>query len=132
MMTKQFMRFAMVGILSNSILYFLYLGLVGQGVDHKWAMTIGYLLGVTQTFLFNKKWSFADRGSPAKGFFRYVVVYGVIYCVSLFILVVGVDVLGYPHEIVQGGNTLFCAFLSFGLQKYWVFEESLARLQRSY
>ena len=131
-MTKQFMRFALVGILSNGVLYLVYLGIVNQGLDPKLAMTITYLIGVTQTYVFNKKWSFEDRGSNSKGFFRYIIVYVVMYGISFFILMTGVDVLGFPHEIVQGGNILFCAILSFGFQKYWVFEESLARLQRSY
>ena len=46
-----------VGLVSNGIGYLLYLGITAAGVGPKLAMTILYVIGVMQSFIFNKGWS---------------------------------------------------------------------------
>jgi hypothetical protein len=36
-----------------------------------------------------------------------------------------VDLAGYAHQWVQGGLVIIVAVLLFGLQKFWVFRESV-------
>ena len=120
---EQLLRFGFVGIASNGVLYVFYLAMTNQAIDHKVAMTIAYVLGVIQTFVLNKKWSFEDKGSGPKSFLRYVWVYVLIYVFGLSFLAILVDVIGFPHQIVQGINIIVCGVLSFALQKYWVFNQ---------
>jgi putative flippase GtrA len=120
----QFLRYAMVGLVSNLTLYFAYLGLTILGIEPKIAMSVVYALGVAQTFLFNRTWSFRHDGEPHGAFARYVATYGFGYLLNLAVLWITVDQMGLPHEVVQGIMILSLAVIFFVLQKFWVFRPS--------
>lgn len=120
---SQFIRYALVGMISNLLLYFAYLILTAVGIEPKIAMTLLYGVGVTQTFIFNKRWSFRHDGLHGPAFMRYCIAYGLGYVINLLVLIVLVDHLGYPHEIVQGVMVLSLAVMLFLLQKFWVFRQ---------
>src|SRR4029079_11858452 len=88
----QLLRYTVVGLLSNAVLYGVYVLLTRLGVEPKLAMTITFALGVTQTFVMNRGWTFSYRGSGPHAYLRYWVVYGVAYAVNLLLLIVFVDV----------------------------------------
>ena len=121
MLHIQFIKYAIVGLTSNGLLYFVYLLLTAYGLGHKTAMTLLYVLGVLQTFMFNKKWTFANYGAVSRSFFRYCLSYALCYLVNLLALYFFVDKLLFPHENVQGIMILFIAVMLFFLQKFWVF-----------
>jgi putative flippase GtrA len=56
-------------------------------------------------------------------FVRYCSAYGLGYVINLLVLIVLVDRMGYPHEIVQGVMILSLAVMLFLLQKFWVFRQ---------
>jgi len=118
---SQFVKFAIIGVISNLILYFLYILITFIGLGPKLAMTISYLIGVTQTFLFNRKWTFKYNGSARQSMVRYIVSYGIGYCLNFIVLLVLVDKIGWPHQAVQGVMVLLLACILFLLQKFWVF-----------
>lgn len=118
---SQSIRFIIVGISSNALLFVLYLLSTSHGVGHKTAMTLLYILGVVQTFIFNKKWTFSNSGTVRNTFWRYIAVYGTGYVTNLTILAICVDALGWPHQYVQGVTILIIAVGLFLAQKYWVF-----------
>ena len=64
----QLIRYAVVGITSNAIIYLFYLLATWLGLGPKTAMTGLYVVGVMQTFIFNKKWSFRFAGAAAEYF----------------------------------------------------------------
>ncbi len=118
---SQLLRYATVGLLSNGVLYLSYLALTAMGLEPKLAMTALYALGVAQTFIFNKRWSFRHAGMHGWTFIRYVVIYGIGYLINLLALFLLVDHLGYPHQIVQAALVVMIAIVLFVLQKFWVF-----------
>lgn len=118
----QFIKFAIVGVVSNGILYLLYLLLTYMGVGHKLAMTLLFITGLLQTFVFNKKWAFQHDGATRKTFVRYGIVYVSAYLINLAALIVLTDNMGFPHELVQGGAILVVAVYLFVMQKLWVFK----------
>ena len=122
----QFIRYATVGLISNAVGFFLYLVLTATGMEPKMAMTLLYGIGVAQTFIFNKRWSFRHGGLHGPAFARYCIAYGLGYVINLVVLIVLVDRMGYPHEIVQGVMVLSLAVMLFLLQKFWVFRPSSA------
>lgn len=117
----QILRYISVGLASNLILYILYIALTAVGVGHKTAMTLLYLAGVLQTFFFNKHWTFSHRGDVSKSMLHYFATYGIGYVLNLMLLYTLVDILGWPHTLVQGLAFLVVAPLLFLVQKYWVF-----------
>ena len=120
-MLRQVVRYGVVGIASNGLLYVLYLAMTHYGLGHKLAMTVAYVIGVAQTFAFNRRWTFDHQGRLGASFVRYVASYGIGYFVNLLALAALVDHLELPHEWVQGAMILCIAGLVFLLQKYWVF-----------
>jgi putative flippase GtrA len=119
----QFLRYGVVGLGSNLLLYLAYLILTYLGMGHKTAMSLLYVIGVMQTFIFNRTWSFGHQGGLHGAFARYVASYALGYLLNLSVLWLAVDHLGLPHQIVQGGMIPTLAIILFLLQKYWVFPE---------
>lgn len=119
----QFFRYVLVGLASNIMLYVLYLFLTYQGLGAKTAMSGLYLLGMLQTFIFNRKWVFSHNGQISSASWRYLTCYALGYLVNLIGLLVLFEDLGFRHEFVQGGMIIFVAILQFFLQKLWVFTE---------
>jgi len=117
----QFSRYAFVGLASNALLYALYLLLTFLGIGPKTAMTLLYLIGVLQTFHFNRGWSFRHEGRRSPALVRYVAAYLLGYALNLAMLLLLVDHLGWPHQWVQGAMIVSLAVLLFLLQRYWVF-----------
>ncbi len=117
----QFSRYALVGLLSNAVGYLLYLLLTEVNIGHKTAMTLVYCVGVLQTFIFNRSWSFRHQGQAWIAFKRYVLSYSAGYLFNLVMLILLVDEWGWPHQWVQGGIILVLAGILFILQRYWVF-----------
>lgn len=117
----QLIRYGTVGLLSNAVGYLLYLSFTALSMEPKLAMTLLYAIGVAQTFVFNKRWSFRHGGTHGLAFVRYCLSYGLGYVVNLFALFVLVDVMGYPHQVVQGVMIIALAAMLFLLQKFWVF-----------
>lgn len=117
----QLIRYGIVGLASNAVGYLLYLVITAAGMEYKLAMTLLYAVGVAQTFIFNKRWSFRHAGAHGTAFVRYCIAYAAGYFINLAVLFILVDRLGYAHQIVQGVMILALAALLFLLQKFWVF-----------
>jgi putative flippase GtrA len=86
-------------------------------------MSLLYIVGVAQTFIFNRSWSFRHQGAMRGAFVRYVISYAIGYLLNLSVLWLAVDYFGFPHQIVQGAMIFTLALMLFLLQKYWVFLE---------
>jgi putative flippase GtrA len=119
----EFARFAVVGVVSNAALYLLYLLLTQLGLGHKMAASVTYAIGVLQTFVFNRRWSFRHAGAPTPALRRYIGAYSLGYALNILVLAVLVDRMGYPHQWVQGVMIIVLAVLLFAAQKLWVFRE---------
>lgn len=122
---RQLIRYAMVGLASNVISYLLYLLVTRFGIGPKTAMSLLYGIGVLQTFVFNKKWSFRFDGKVAPALIRYATVYALGYAINLLALMLLVDQAGLRHQLVQGVMILVVAVMLFIAQRYWVFPEAL-------
>lgn len=118
---QQLIRYTLVGLASNGVAYILYLSLTYYGMGHKTTMTLLYVVGVAQTFYFNRGWTFKHNGKISSALIRYIIVYALGYFFNFALLVVFVDHLGWIHQWVQGGAILLMAIFLFLAQKFWVF-----------
>jgi len=109
-------RFAVVGFISNLVRYVVFLGLTIIGLGYKIAMSILYFVGVLQTFVCNKKWTFRHHVHLMVTLMRYISIYAFGYLINLIVMV---DNLGYSPMREPG--VLVLAVLLFVLQKAWVF-----------
>jgi putative flippase GtrA len=83
-----------------------------------------YVMGILQTFVFNKSWTFRYAGPRHSALWRHVVLYVVGYLIQLLLLILMVDTLGWRHEWVMAGVVLLMSAFFFLGQKYWVFRRS--------
>jgi putative flippase GtrA len=126
----QLSRYVVVGLISNAIGYLLYLLLTTLGLGHKTSMTLLYVIGTLQTFVFNKRWTFTHHGGTRQSLLRYLMAYGGCYILNLALLYFLVDQIRLPHLLVQGIAILGIALLLFFLQRYWVFAPFQSQLQK--
>ena len=117
----EILRFGVVGVASNALLYLLYLAITAMGVEPKAAMSLLYLVGVLQTFVLNKRWTFQHKGDIRRTAIRYWVAYAFLYVANIVLLIIFVDIAGFDHRVVQGILILVIGLVLFALQKYWVF-----------
>lgn len=117
----QLVSFSLVGICSNLLGYCVYLLLVNGGFAPKLAITLLYFTGVFVSFIGNKNLTFRDTNSILSSGSRYVVVYFFGYIVNLLLIFWLVDIMGFPHQIVQLLAIFLVAILLFVLLRRFVF-----------
>ncbi len=119
---RQFMRYAMVGVASNIAGYLIYLLVTYLGVAPKIAMTFLYGIGVIISFFGNRYLVFSGGGGLPTGI-KFTAAYIIGYFLNLSLLVVFVDTLGYPHQVVQAIAVCVVAVFLFFALKYVVFKK---------
>jgi len=121
---KQFIRYVVVGLASNAVIYLIYILLTRLGMGPKLAMSLLYGVGLLQTFVLNRRWSFQFEGAATPALVRYALLYSAGYVIQLFALMLLVDQVGLPHQWVMGGLVLIMAVFLFIGQKVWVFQSN--------
>ncbi|RLU08175.1 hypothetical protein CS078_16945 [Pseudomonas prosekii] len=119
----QLIRYGVVGVVNNSLLYLGYLLIVYAGVGSKFSMTLMYLAGVIVGFLANYRWTFA-QGKNHGALVRYILMHMFGYLINFLLLLIFVDGLGNPHQVVQVIAILVVAAYGFVTCKYYVFRAS--------
>jgi putative flippase GtrA len=119
----QLIRYGLVGVTSNTAIYFVYLILTHLGVEPKTAMTLVYIIGALIGFFGNRHWTFAHRGKSSRAAARYVFAHLLGYLLNVAILDIFVDQLGYAHQAVQAVAIVTIAGFLFVIFKFYVFPE---------
>jgi len=90
-------------------------------VDAGFANFVGYLAGMVNSFVLNKRWTFEAGGRTALQARRFVVLNLAGLSVSTSLILVFVDVLGMPYLPVWIATTALVMILNFFGNKYWTF-----------
>ena len=122
-MRRQFIYFAVIGLLLNLALYAAYILLTDMVLGCLTAMTVTYCSGVIMGFLLNRRFTFGFDGDRNSAFARYIVAYLLGYLINFAGLWLFSVHWSIPHEVVQGCIFFVLAVLLFFLQKYWVFKK---------
>ena len=116
----QVIRYVVVGVMSNCLIYLGYLFIVYVGAGAKLSMTLMYLAGVAFGYFANYKWTFT-QGANRGALFRYLQMHVAGYFMNFLLLFIFVDFFGYLHQIVQAVAIVLVAIYGFFLCKYYVF-----------
>lgn len=120
----QLLRFLVVGAASNVAGYLLYLLVTHLGVAPKLAMTVLYGVGAILGFVGNRSYTFGHSSLLLTTGARYIAAHCLGYLLNLFIQIVAVDHLGYPHQLAQAVGVCTVAVFLFIAFKYFVFVNS--------
>lgn len=115
------LRYITVGMVSNGLLYVLYLLAVRIGTLPEIASSLAFAAGVAGTYIVNRAWSFKSDAAHHDAAPRYVLAYGAGYSVQIAVLSLGYRLAAIPHEFAQLAAMVAAAGTIFLLLNFWVF-----------
>lgn len=126
----QLFRYGLIGIATNSALYFFYLLITYLGIEPKMSMTFAYIVGVFLGYVGHRNWTFGHKGALLGSSARYFIAHTFGYLINYVILLEFVDKLGYPHQWVQATAIIVVAGFLFVTFRYFVFPKESGKLQK--
>ena len=121
------LRFLVVGVLNTMVgLGSIYICKYFFALDDVPANVIGYLFGLTNSFFWNRKWTFAHSGDTARTIVKFVLTFLVAYAANL------ATVLSLVHSGVNAylahalATAPYTAIFYIG-SRYFVFTQPAAR-----
>ena len=118
----RFTRYLLVGASANAIVLAVYWSLsLGVGLLPELSLTLASAFGLVLAYTANRIWSFNYRGDGAGSLVRYAVTCFTSYCIQLFVLRLGTDLLGYPHQWVVVFGVVLAIPVSYVLLAFFVF-----------
>jgi dolichol-phosphate mannosyltransferase len=123
----QLARFVVVGTTSYLINLATYALFLGLGVDYRLAALVAFVVSVSNSFFWNRRWTFDARTErPHAQMPRFLAIYGVALSINLGVLellVAGFDV---PKLEAQAIAALCAMPFSFLGNKLWTFRHRAA------
>ncbi len=114
-------RYALVGVTTNLVGYLVYLAVTALGAGPKIAMTMLFVLGTALSYYGNRTYTFRQNGPVGREALKFGAVYASGWLLNYAILVLFVDRLGYPHQLIQLGAIFFVAAYLFACFRTFVF-----------
>ena len=121
---SQLVSYGVVGIAINLAGFVIYLLLTWKWLDPKVAISLMYPIGAIMGYLGHSKFSFYYAGSHLLGLLRYVISHLIGYGTNIVILYIFVDLLGYPHPLMQAIAIFVVAGVLYLLFRYYVFTQA--------
>lgn len=118
---QKLMKFGLVGVFNTIITIGSYMLLLQIGTNYILANVIGYVLGVLNSFYWNKKWVFQVKTSDKGMFFKFVVVNIITLSINTLTLYIIVNYTGLNNYVAQIFATGFGLVTNFYLNNKWTF-----------
>ena len=121
----QFIKFGLVGV-SNTVLTFIVYTLLLKvfGVWYLLASAIGFIVGATNGFLLNRRWTFAGHVGDSLTPVRWAVVQGGGLGINEVLLYVFVDDAKLDKLLAQAFATAVVTVSTFFVNRAWTFREA--------
>lgn len=120
---RQFLRYGAVGVVTNLLLYLLFVVLNALGLTPIWAMTASFAAGCGLTYFAHGRYSFRYGATNPALVVKYVFVYGSAYALNLAGLWFGTKRLGLSPRLVQVAMVLLIGVYLFLLARFFVFRK---------
>jgi putative flippase GtrA len=119
---NQFIKFLCIGILNSIAGYGSFFILVNY-LNYQIALLCGHLIGVTNSFFWNKLLVFKTSNISIMEFLRFNVVYLFVYLTNAIALYICVDIFNVDPRPAQLLLLPLVTLVSFFGQKLWTFKE---------
>ena len=123
----QFIKFCAVGVSNMVVNYFIYYVIVFLNRDaYLLANVLGWIVSVFNSFIWNNKFVFQNKGSKQNIGYRLLKTYGaygITLLLSSALLVVQVEYLGVSEFIAPIINLFVTTPINFMLNKFWAFRK---------
>lgn len=119
----QILKFCGVGILNTVVGYGVFFILVNY-LYYLIALLIAHLIGVTNSFIWNKLWVFKSKKISIYEFIKFNVIYAIVFIVNAISLFTCVDIIHADPKIAQLLLLPIITLVSFFGQKLWTFNNA--------
>ena len=119
----QLLRFCVVGGSGYVVNLAVFFAFTQIGAHHRGAAAAAFLVAVTNNFVWNRRWTFADARGGHAGFqaARFLTVSVCAFLFSLVVLELLIDVAGLPDLAAQAIAIVCATPLSFLGNRLWSF-----------
>jgi putative flippase GtrA len=117
----QIIKFCGIGLLNAIVSYGAFFLLVNY-LYYLFALLIAHIIGVINSFLWNKYWVFKTKKFNLWEFIKFNLIYAVVFIVNAVSLFVGVDIINMDPILAQLLLLPIITGVSFFGQKLWTFK----------
>jgi len=123
---KSFFKFGTVGIANTGITIGVYTLLVNLGVNFIAANIFGYILGVLNSYYWNKNWVFKvdSKQNYNNVFIKFILVNLITLLINTIILYILVEYSHIHHLISQIFATGIGMVVNYSINKIWTFNNN--------
>lgn len=123
---KQAIKFSMVGLINTGItIGSIFILTKLFSVNYVVANGIGYILGLINSFLMNRSWTFKSAGNVGNQGLKFLIVFGICYCSQLLFLIILKEKIGLNPDYAQIISMVFYTGLNFVLSKFYTFKNEV-------
>ncbi|MEP1202184.1 MULTISPECIES: GtrA family protein [Rhodobacterales] len=108
---SRFTKYGVIGLVNNAVLYAVFVLLVYLGISPVIVAGICYVLGVSASYVLNRRWAFESTNSHARDLPRFLTAYGTGLLSTL--ATIYVLILWLPPEIAQLLNIAITAVVIY-------------------
>ena len=116
-------RFLFVGGLNTLVGYGSYALFIFLGLNPYFATTLSTIIGVINSYFWNKYFTFRVKEKSIGEAIRFIVVYAVSYAVNLSLIYIFVDVLGLNAYVAGAICLLMVTIISYVGHHYFSFKQ---------
>ncbi|HDR7713750.1 GtrA family protein [Bacillus cereus] len=120
---KKFLKFSLIGILNTFITMISYIALVKVGINYLTANCFAYLIGVINSYYWNKNWIFEFKNKEISLFLKFLIVNIIVLTFNTINLFILVDKLFINKFISQLVSISVGMIMNFFLHKLWTFNK---------
>ena len=125
-MITEFLRFLIVGVISNLINFLIYGFLHYIGINLFIASFLGYSVGILISYTFGRLWVFGEKfPSTKKLFISFFIVYIIGGIAMSSIIVVSTNLMNIDYRISWVIGAIYAVFNNFVGQKLIVFKKEI-------
>lgn len=119
---RQFIKYSIVGV-SNAIIGFGTMFLLYNffNVNYILSNTCGYILGLINSFIWNKRWTFRSGKHYSKEILQFFVVFVISYISNLIFLVIFVEIFHINQNIAFILSSTIYVLVGFTANRLWTF-----------
>ncbi|NCN07267.1 GtrA family protein [Candidatus Falkowbacteria bacterium] len=123
--TKQFVKFALVGSSNMVVDFVVYLFLTRNlHMYYIVAAVMSFVVAVTWSFFLNRKWTFSHNGkNTTSQYIKFFAVNTIVMVLNLSSLFILVDLFNIYDLVAKLIAAVFLAILNFSLNKVWTFRK---------
>lgn len=125
LLNKQGFRFLMVGGINTAVGYGAYALLLFFGMQYLVANTLATIIGVINSYLWNRLFTFKSKNKALGEMVRFVLVYLVSYCASMLFLYLIVGKLGLNTYLAGILNIVLTTTVSWFGHKNFSFKKGV-------